>query len=96
MTRVRAASVRRRGARLATCGLAACAALLIGAGPAQAVNYVVDSTGDGSDVSAGNGVCATVSATCTLRAAMEDAQALGGTNTITLVGLPSSRARPAT
>ncbi len=83
-----AASPRRRGARLTTCGLAACAALLIGAGPAQAVNYIVDSTGDGSDVAAGNGLCATVSATCTLRAAMEDAQALGGTNTITLVGLP--------
>jgi CSLREA domain-containing protein len=87
-TRASAASARRRGARLATCGLAACAALLIGAGPAQAVNYVVNSTGDGSDVTPGNGVCATASATCTLRAAMQDAQALGGTNTITLLGLP--------
>ena len=86
--RASAATARRRGARLTTCGLAACAALLIGAGPAQAVNYVVNSTGDGSDVTPGNGVCATASATCTLRAAMQDAQALGGTNTITLLGLP--------
>jgi hypothetical protein len=86
--RASAAGARRRGARLATGGLAACAALLIGAGPAQAVNYVVDSTGDGSDATPGNGVCATASATCTLRAAMQDAQALGGTNQITLLGLP--------
>jgi hypothetical protein len=62
--------------------------LLIGAGPAYAVNYVVGSTADGPDINAGDGVCATALATCTLRAAMQDAQALGGTNTITLFGLP--------
>ena len=63
--------------------------LLIGAGPAYAANYVVDSTADGPDVAPGVGGCATAAATCTLRAAMEDAQALGGTNTITLFGLPA-------
>ena len=88
IARGRAASARRRGARLGACGLAACALLLTGAGPAYAVNYAVNSTADGSDVVPGNGVCATALATCTLRAAMQDAQALGGTNTITLLGLP--------
>ena len=58
------------------------------AGPAYAVNYVVGSTADGPDMNPGDGVCATAAATCTLRAAMQDAQALGAANTITLLGLP--------
>jgi Ca2+-binding RTX toxin-like protein len=74
---------------MAACGLAACAALLTGAGPAHAANYIVNSTADGPDTTTlGDGVCDSGSGACTLRAAMQDAQALGGTNTITLLGLP--------
>ncbi len=50
---------------------------------AHASKFTVNSTGDGSDVSAGNGVCETsTSSECTLRAAIEEANALAGTDTI--------------
>jgi CSLREA domain-containing protein len=43
---------------------------------------VVNSTGDGSDASPGNGVCATSTGTCTLRAAINEANARSGADTI--------------
>jgi CSLREA domain-containing protein len=45
---------------------------------------IVNSTGDGSDASEGNGVCETApgNGICTLRAAIQEANALVGTNTI--------------
>jgi len=45
------------------------------AGPVNAATFTVNNTGDGVDVAPGNGVCATASATCTLRAAIMEANA---------------------
>lgn len=50
--------------------------------PAEAATFVVDSTGDTADASAGNGVCATAGAVCTLRAAIQEANALAGADVI--------------
>ncbi|HNG34796.1 MAG TPA: Ig domain-containing protein, partial [Blastocatellia bacterium] len=56
--------------------------LTIGNCPA-AVTFTVNSTSDGTDVSPGNGTCATSGGVCTLRAAMEEINALSAcTNTI--------------
>ncbi len=47
-------------------------------------SYKVNSTGDGTDVTPGDGTCATsVAGTCTLRAAIQEANALAGRDTIT-------------
>ena len=46
--------------------------------------FVVDSTGDGGDSNAGNGVCDDGTGNCTLRAAIEEANALSGTDTVKL------------
>jgi CSLREA domain-containing protein len=43
---------------------------------------VVDSVGDGTDASPGNGVCRTAASTCTLRAAIQEANAQPGANDI--------------
>lgn len=40
---------------------------------------IVDDTGDGSDSTAGDGACATAGVVCTLRAAIQESNALGGT-----------------
>ncbi len=58
------------------------AALLIGAGAASAASFTVDSTGDATDASSGDGACATAAGECTLRAALEQSQAVGGSNAI--------------
>ena len=42
-------------------------------GAAQAVTFNVDSTGDGSDTNLADGICATATGDCTLRAAIEQA-----------------------
>jgi len=53
--------------------------------PAQAgATFVVDSTVDATDVVPGDGVCADGSGNCTLRAAVMEANALAGADTITL------------
>jgi CSLREA domain-containing protein len=57
--------------------------VLVVAGSARAATFVVNDTGDASDASAGNGVCATAAAVCTLRAAIEESNALAGADTIT-------------
>ena len=52
--------------------------------------FVVNSTGDAGDANAGNGVCETsTSGQCTLRAAIEEANALVGTDTINF-NIPTS------
>lgn len=51
---------------------------------AQAANFTVDSTTDDVDTTPGDGVCATATATCTLRAAVQESNALAGQDTITL------------
>jgi CSLREA domain-containing protein len=45
-------------------------------------SFVVDSVGDEDDAAPGDGVCATPVATCTLRAAIDEANALTGPDTI--------------
>lgn len=49
---------------------------------ASAATFTVDSTGDGGDSNPGNGVCNNGSGVCTLRAAIQEANALNGTDTI--------------
>jgi CSLREA domain-containing protein len=44
--------------------------------------FVVSSAGDGADASPGNGVCAAASGGCTLRAAIQEANAVSGPDTI--------------
>jgi CSLREA domain-containing protein len=53
-------------------------------GPNVAVTapLVVNSTGDAGDASAGNGVCATAGGVCTLRAALQESNALAGVQVI--------------
>jgi CSLREA domain-containing protein len=62
------------------------ATLLLGL-PAAAAEFIVNSTQDVPDATPGNGVCNPVNAvgtTCTLRAAIMEANALGGSHTIFL------------
>lgn len=78
-------------------GLFATVLLLLSA-TAQAATFVVNSDGDGADASPGNGVCSTgaaivlpttpplVAIECTLRAAIEEANALAGADTVEFSG----------
>lgn len=50
----------------------------------QAATFNVNSTTDAVDATPGNGVCATAGAVCTLRAAIQEANALAGTDTINI------------
>jgi len=52
------------------------------AAPVQNSTFTIDSTGDQADTNAGNGVCYSFAATCTLRAAMEESSALAGKDNI--------------
>ena len=73
---------KRLGSSLLICGLAS---LLIGlAPPARAATFSVDSTADAPDASPGDGICADSEGRCTLRAAIMEANAIGGTNTVDL------------
>ena len=56
------------------------------AGPSRAATFNVGSSGDGADANPGNGVCATGGGSCTLRAAVQEANALGGTDAIAVPG----------
>src|SRR5919197_1300453 len=49
---------------------------------AHAASFTVDSTADAVDAAPGDGACAPAGGTCTLRAAVQETNALGGTNTI--------------
>jgi CSLREA domain-containing protein len=62
--------------------LIAGAAVLAGCEPAMTLT--VDSTADAVDVAPGNGVCVTAAGTCTLRAAVQEANASPGPATIEL------------
>src|SRR5215210_6646155 len=61
-------------------------AMLFGppARPALAATFTVTSTADEPDAAPGDGVCAGPSGACTLRAAVMEANGLGGSNRITL------------
>jgi CSLREA domain-containing protein len=50
--------------------------------PALAATFTVNSTADDPDASPGNGVCQTTGGQCTLRAAIQEANALAGPHTI--------------
>src|SRR5581483_3773208 len=60
------------------------AALGITCRHATAATFVVDSTADEVDASPGDGVCQTASMTCTLSAAVQEANHLAGADTIQL------------
>ena len=69
-------------ALLATsCGLFACLAL---AGAARADTYPVNDPSDLPDAATGNGLCATAAGTCTLRAAIQEANAHAGPDTVSV------------
>ncbi|MGZ8810535.1 MAG: CSLREA domain-containing protein, partial [Thermoanaerobaculia bacterium] len=55
---------------------------LVLAVPLSAATFTVNDLGDASDAAPGNGVCATAGAVCTLRAAIEEANALAGPDQI--------------
>ena len=55
---------------------------LLAASAAEALIFTVNNVGDGVDVAPGNGVCATATATCTLRAAIMEANATAIADTI--------------
>lgn len=58
--------------------LLSCLATLLMAASASAATFEVDDVADGVDVAPGDGSCATALATCTLRAAVQEANALAG------------------
>jgi CSLREA domain-containing protein len=68
---------------------------LIPHGQALAVSFTVNSTADQPDANPGDGICRTASNTCTLRAAIMEANSSPGADTITLpagvysLGIPS-------
>jgi CSLREA domain-containing protein len=64
----------------------AVSASFFAATPADAAPFTVNSTGDASDATPGNGVCETVNGNgvCTLRAAIVEANALGGSDVVTV------------
>ena len=55
---------------------------LVGAAGVQATTYTVNSAGDAADAVAGDDICATAGAVCTLRAAIEEANAHSGADAI--------------
>ncbi len=55
--------------------------------PSHAAIFAVNNTSDAVDAAPGNGTCATATNVCTLRAAIQEANALAGPDTITLQGL---------
>src|SRR5262245_43719284 len=59
---------------LTTLVLATAAAAWIGVGGAAAATVQVDTTSDGIDADPGDGTCGTAAGTCTLRAAMMEAE----------------------
>src|SRR5438874_2257693 len=68
----------RRFARL----VVAIVVLFAGVSPADAATFTVDSTADAEDANPGDGVCATAAGACTLRAAIQEANALPGLDII--------------
>lgn len=62
----------------------ASAAFELTAPAAAGAEFTVNSTADDGDASPGDGMCATSSGECTLRAAIEETNALDGPNTVTV------------
>src|SRR4051794_41769652 len=72
--------------------LLAAAAAIMAPGVARAADFTVGSPADQPDASVGDGRCAAEGGGCTLRAAVQEADAAGGASTI---AIPARRARPA-
>src|SRR5437867_5913958 len=72
--------------RVTRIGLLAFASLIapLLASPGQAATFIVDTTLDLVDAVSGDGLCATASGTCSLRAAVQESRALLGPDTIIL------------
>jgi CSLREA domain-containing protein len=64
--------------------LIALSIVLLAAAHANAATFIVNSTVDFVDATPGDGICADANGNCTLRAAIMEANALGGVNTITV------------
>src|SRR6266404_8283088 len=58
------------------------ASLLLAVAPAAAAMFTVNDTADAVDAVLGDGTCATAGGTCPLRAAIQEANALPGPDTI--------------
>jgi CSLREA domain-containing protein len=67
-------------------GIAALGLLLATTLPAGAATFTVDSTADIADATPGDTACATAAGTCTLRAAVMEANTLPGLDVVTLPG----------
>ncbi len=61
---------------------AAVLAITLASATAHALTFTVNSTADEIDAAAGNAICATASGACTLRAAIQEANVVLGTDTI--------------
>src|SRR5260221_8739452 len=70
--------------RFRLCRLIAWAALSLVAVPGHAATFVVNTTADTADANPGDGICADSSNACSLRAAVQEANALAGADTIQL------------
>jgi uncharacterized repeat protein (TIGR01451 family)/CSLREA domain-containing protein len=70
--------------RLRLCRLIALAALSLAAAPGHAATFLVNTTADTADAVPGNGICADSGGACSLRAAIQEANALAGDDTIQL------------
>src|ERR1051326_2360615 len=73
-----------------------CSVLPLISNISSAAVFTVNSTTDAADANPGDGVCATAAAQCTLRAAIQEANALGGTNTVNVPAGTYSVATPLT
>src|SRR5689334_7534298 len=80
----------KRGKARLSLALVLFGALVAGRSPVTAnpaiiqASFAVTTTTDAVDASPGNGQCAIAGGGCTLRAAIQESNALGGSNTITL------------
>ncbi|MEE6263817.1 right-handed parallel beta-helix repeat-containing protein [Plantactinospora sonchi] len=80
--RVAGRRTRRRRITIAVVGTVSLLATLLGVQPAWAVTFTVTSTADLVDANVGNGICATSAGSCTLRAAIQEANAALPADTI--------------
>src|SRR5437773_11161979 len=72
--------------RFRLCRLIAWAALSLVAMPGHAVTFVVNTTADTADAVPGDGICADSGGACSLRAAVQEANALAGPDTTIQLG----------
>src|SRR5690349_5388526 len=62
------------------------ALLVCAAGPAWGLSFSVNDLADGADDNVGDGICHTAAGTCTLRAAIQEANASPAVDVITIPG----------